>query len=64
MDVTKLTPWQRQHRQNIRNFLLNATIPEMEREKEIHLGYGDSFGGLVIDEFIAEVKEEPDREYL
>ena len=36
--MAKLTPAQGQLRQNVRNFLLIATIPELERELEISEG--------------------------
>lgn len=52
-----LTPAQRQLRQNVRNFLLIATIPELERELEISEGDRKIFVQELLDEAIAEATE-------
>lgn len=58
MDVSKLTPAQRQLRQNVRNFLLVATIEELEVELTIG---NDPFRKEcvqeLLDEAIAEATE-------
>jgi len=55
--MTKLTPAQGQLRQNVRNFLLIATIPELERELEISEGDRKIFVQELLDEAIAEAAE-------
>jgi len=55
--MAKLTPAQGQLRQNVRNFLLIATIPELERELEISEGDRKTYVQELLDEAIAEATE-------
>jgi hypothetical protein len=54
---TPLTPAQRQLRQNVRNFLLIATIPELEQELEISEGDRKTFVQELLTEAISEATE-------
>ena len=54
MDVSKLTPAQRQIRQNVRNFLLIATIEELE----VELTIGDDFRKQCVQELLDEAIKE------
>lgn len=47
-----LSPAQRQLRQNVRNFLLIATIPELERELEISEGDRKTYVQELLDQAI------------
>lgn len=61
IDYRTLTPAQRQNRQNVRNYLLVATIPEIEKEIEISKERKDEdrarFCQEVLDEAIEEATE-------
>lgn len=54
MDTSKLTERERTIRQNIRAFLLTATLAELRREKAISLEQGDSFRAVCIQELVEE----------
>lgn len=43
-------------RQNVRNFLLPMTLPELRRELELSMESGDEERAGYIDEFIREVE--------
>ncbi len=52
--MQNLTPQQRQVRAMIRNFLLVATVPELERELAISRHRGDTFRAECVLELIRE----------
>jgi|AntRauTorcE11897_2_1112592.scaffolds.fasta_scaffold01099_3 FixJ family two-component response regulator len=64
MDKTTLTNAQRQIRMNIRNFLLVATIAELETEIEISNRTGDTFRAACVQELLDQaVAEETEAAY-
>jgi hypothetical protein len=54
MDKNTLTPAQRQIRMNVRNFLLVATIEELEVELKISKDTGDTFRAECVQELLDE----------
>ena len=56
MNVENLTRAQRQHRQNIRNFLLVATKAELQTELQIRSDRNDPFGAACVQELIDAVE--------
>lgn len=54
IDKSTLTPFQRNLRMNIRNFLLVATPEQLKRELEISRESGDTFRAECIQELIDE----------
>lgn len=52
MDTSKLTPFQRAFRMNVRNFLLAATMQELEREVKLSLDRGDEFRAECVRDLI------------
>lgn len=50
-------------RQTIRNFLLTATLEELEKERRLSLERNDSFRAAVIEEMIHEVEMETKYNY-
>ena len=57
--INNLTPAQRQLRQNVRNFLLTASIPELERELQLSTNPDRKrFVQELLDEAIAEATED------
>ena len=64
MDKTTLTNAQRQIRMNIRNFLLVATIAELETEIEISNRTGDTFRAACVQELLNQaIAEETEHAY-
>ncbi len=60
MDKSKLTDDQRRFRTNVRNFLMVATLPELQREKALSEERKDTFRAACVQELIDEY-EEPTR---
>lgn len=61
MDTSKLTSAQRQLRQNVRNFLLVATLEELRGELAISKERGDTFRAQCVEELIDERTAEDGR---
>lgn len=56
-EIEALPRHQRQQRMNIRNFLLVATIPELQRELEISQKVGDEFRAICVQELLDETSK-------
>lgn len=58
MEINKLDRFHRQLRQNVRSFLLVATMDELKKEEQISLDRGDLFRAECVQELIAEKEAE------
>jgi len=57
MDVKKLTPQQQKIRMAVRNFLLTATKPQVEKELKLSQERGDTFRASCVQEWLDEMEE-------
>lgn len=56
MDTSKLTPYQRQQRLNIKNYFLTSSVTEMMCEMEYRTARGDKIGAETLYEMVEECK--------
>ncbi len=57
MDTSELTDRERQVRQDVRNFLINATLAELRLELEISNERGNAFRARCVQELIDEFQD-------
>lgn len=60
MDVSKLSPADRQTRQNVRNFLLTATREQLAEELQLSLDMNDHVRAAFVRELIEEARGDTD----